>query len=359
MLPGVEGYVALRPCTGSLMGHAAASVEFSRVYRHPVQRWRGWVREEQGGWDLVARTPDLRSSELGVTGYADDITDKVCGENDAQVLASKIRASGEVLAREVAQEGFAMNEDKACNMLVAVGAGSQRVRRELLTGQVHVKGGVALVMRVLGGLLTANLSFTPEREVRIAAAKKGWWSLGGFWKSNASWGVKRAAWVSVVQGAMLSGVTAQLPGARDCEIMDQVLVGFLRKMMGKLATTPKYNASRTFSAISNLNVLAYWRIAPTKVELQIQRIRWYQDWAMYPDAHCQILCAVFGRMRAEHANTIDDTGVLSPTANPWAKRSISHTTLFAHGLAIGESKPVSSMVLARSTLILPTTAQII
>ena len=60
----------------------------------------------------------------------------------------------------------------------------------------------------------------------------------------------------------------------------------------------------------------YWRLLPTTDELMIRRIRWYQSWARYPEAHQQVRASFSGSMG--NNDTLSDTWDLSPQANPWA-----------------------------------------
>eukprot|EP00971_Amphidinium_carterae_P027124 534751-Amphidinium_carterae.2 len=73
-----------------------------------------------------------------------------------------------------------------------------------------------------------------------------------------------------------------------------------------------------FKTWSNARVFAYWRIAPTSVELAMRRLSWLQSMARNPDVHAQTVAALFGQMAAEDRHTLLEDGGLVPAANPYA-----------------------------------------
>eukprot|EP00959_Pyramimonas_sp_CCMP1952_P358857 7514093-Pyramimonas_sp.AAC.1 len=62
-------------------------------------------------------------------------------------------------------------------------------------------------------------------------------------------------------------------------------------------------------------------MVPSKLDLQIRRLRWYQQLAAYPRLHVNVFAAMFGQLRCEAAPTVLPDGTLGRVAdiNPWAQ----------------------------------------
>ena len=71
--------------------------------------------------------------------------------------------------------------------------------------------------------------------------------------------------------------------------------------------------------MSNAAVMTHWRVAPSHIELRLRRLRWLQDMIRQPEAHAQVIAAIWGRLPDEHHDTIDASGRPTEKANPYAK----------------------------------------
>ncbi|CAK0833594.1 unnamed protein product [Prorocentrum cordatum] len=67
-------------------------------------------------------------------------------------------------------------------------------------------------------------------------------------------------------------------------------------------------------------VLAYWKLADTKTELLVRRLRWYQSWASRPWHHAQLLSTLFADLPGINAEAPCTEEGLSQSASPWATR---------------------------------------
>lgn len=75
-----------------------------------------------------------------------------------------------------------------------------------------------------------------------------------------------------------------------------------------------------YKALPSSAAWAFLRLLPSKDELFIRRIKWYQSMARTPSLHSVWFACIFGTFSFESQPTIDDTGNISSTANPWAQQ---------------------------------------
>ena len=73
-----------------------------------------------------------------------------------------------------------------------------------------------------------------------------------------------------------------------------------------------------FKAMTNNEVWIKLGLVPTALEIKVQKLRWLQAMVRHPDAHAQVLGALFAQLRRERTPTLDDEGRLAAGANPWA-----------------------------------------
>ena len=67
-----------------------------------------------------------------------------------------------------------------------------------------------------------------------------------------------------------------------------------RLMEGEASGKKVEEDGLAYSAMSNIEVLAFWGLASAETELRIVRLRWWQSIATEPERHEQILAAMFG-----------------------------------------------------------------
>eukprot|EP00959_Pyramimonas_sp_CCMP1952_P462733 9483737-Pyramimonas_sp.AAC.1 len=110
---------------------------------------------------------------------------------------------------------------------------------------------------------------------------------------------------------------AYIPSDRQLAELQNVLDQLARKAMRGGAHTEQDGVHRAWS---NERVRKYWRLCSLEVELRVRRLKRLQAIARRPERHRQWLAAHFGKMNWEGGTTMDEFGLLSTTANPWAVR---------------------------------------
>ena len=111
--------------------------------------------------------------------------------------------------------------------------------KRILRGEVAISGVAKPSVRHLGGRLNPPNSMVEERRLRVQAMRANWSSLGQFWYSDAPWRTKRTIFMGKVMGAGLTGLETNTLNQRDYEVLNRVLLGFLRSMMQGKAKTIK------------------------------------------------------------------------------------------------------------------------
>ena len=136
-----------------------------------------------------------------------------------------------------------------------------------------------------------------------------------------------------VQGAALENIEAFLPSDKDYEAIDRAIAAVGRRALRGKATKDKLEAGEEKKeAMSTKQVLREWRLATSKTEARVRRLRWYQSWARNPTEHTQELAAVLGDARAEKGKykCLNEDGTLNEEgANPWARRLLEDVEALA------------------------------
>ncbi|CAK0818998.1 unnamed protein product, partial [Prorocentrum cordatum] len=89
-------------------------------------------------------------------------------------------------------------------------------------------------------------------------------------------------------------------------------------MQGRVATRADGDHMKT---MTTEQILAYWRIPETDVEMTIRRLNWYVGWARDPQKHSQELCLLFGSLEVMGCRGGHLHGDVPGTeASPWLRR---------------------------------------
>eukprot|EP00974_Lingulodinium_polyedra_P050754 4882061-Lingulodinium_polyedra.AAC.1 len=120
--------------------------------------------------------------------------------------------------------------------------------------------------------------------------------MGAAWHSRLPYRVKRMMFIAFIVNTMFSGMTAFALSDRHYRSMDKVLVSLLRSLMMGRAAWLTEAGCRT---LTNEQVFKHWRIAPSKVELAVRRLKMLVRWTARPERHCQGVMAVFGNTRLD------------------------------------------------------------
>ncbi len=97
-----------------------------------------------------------------------------------------------------------------------------------------------------------------------------------------------------------------------------------RKLLqGKACKKTEVNGNTEYDGISNIEVLKLLAFAPSHVELQVRRIKWYQSMAKITSDNTTIITAMFAQFPFEpHPTIFDNTLNTSEHQknNPWAEQ---------------------------------------
>eukprot|EP00959_Pyramimonas_sp_CCMP1952_P199704 4177219-Pyramimonas_sp.AAC.1 len=132
--------------------------------------------------------------------------------------------------------------------------------------------------------------------------------MGRFWARNRVWRFTRIVFGAIVQGALLSGLTALVLSEAQELRLDRALIGFARKIMGGDACTKVEEQDEEgrpaldehgkavvrYRALSDTVVFRRVGVAPARVELRVRRLRQHRRWIRYPERRPQEIGAIFG-----------------------------------------------------------------
>ena len=123
----------------------------------------------------------------------------------------------------------------------------------------------------------------------------------------------------MVRGAALSGLEALVFTDTECARLDSTLLRFARKLLRGAACRQTHTDGGVLCrAVPDSDVCRLLRIVPSKLELTIRRLQYWQAVARRPDSHSTVLAAVFGTMRCDARDTVCADGSIADSANPWA-----------------------------------------
>ena len=238
------------------------------------------------------------------------------GDQASAHIVNKLATASQLITQSMQPAGYGMNEDKDNAILSMRGRGS--AARTWLV-QHATRGKAKKRARVLGPQLGYDGKVSVEVSERIKAAKAAWSRSGTIWTKRLSRKIKRCLFTALVQGAALSGLEALILTEKQELAIDKCLVKMLRSLMGG-AQKGKGDDIRIYT---NKEVLRYWRLAPTKVELQVRRIKWYQKIAADPKGARATLACWLGQNKLDNLlgiKRLDDTGWCCSASTPWAWR---------------------------------------
>ena len=134
------------------------------------------------------------------------------------------------------------------------------------------------------------------------------------------------------QGALLSGLESFVLSPTDCRRLDSTLAAMGRIAMMGAATcwTGPHPTS-----LSNVAVLAHWKLLGCEMEMKIRRLRMYQSWALDPQHHCQVLCCLFGVAAFDRDRPPLENGQPTSYASPWVLQLYKDFVWAAGELEVG------------------------
>ena len=127
--------------------------------------------------------------------------------------------------------------------------------------------------------------------------------------------------------ATITGTDAYAASPSELNKLDKNTCEFLRVFSKGRA----YDSSATEShgrSWTNAQLQHKWRVVPTRAEIAIRRIKWWQAMTEHNSAHLQTMAAIWGQLPGE-AQTLTAEGSLSPTVRPFAVAFSEDLHLFA------------------------------
>ena len=111
-------------------------------------------------------------------------------------------------------------------------------------------------------------------------------------------------------GPIVSAAEAILYTPSDWEKFDSVIVQHGRETLNGRATvkTPEPDGITTYRAWTNEEVRRFWRLPKASTEARTRRHKWVQELSARPQAHCQILAALFGDVPRERPTSRELSG---------------------------------------------------
>eukprot|EP00959_Pyramimonas_sp_CCMP1952_P268061 5604857-Pyramimonas_sp.AAC.1 len=183
--------------------------------------------------------------------------------------------------------GYARNQTKQELQMYFHGLGAATRKRWARSHPEFLPGLLKDAMRYLGPMLHANQSVETEVNRRCAACADSFYSLGRVWSLSLPHRWFRILFLSYVQNAALSGIEPLLLAPNHCKKVDGRIARFGRRAMQGRATRTDGDHVKT---MATKQILAYWRIPESDVEMTIRRLSWCVGWARDPQKHSQELC---------------------------------------------------------------------
>ena len=124
---------------------------------------------------------------------------------------------------------------------------------------------------------------------------------------------------AMVRGAALSGLEALVLSDTERARLDSTIRRYARKLLrGAACHKTHTDGGVLYRAVPDGDVCRLLRIVPSKLEVTIRRLQYWQAVARRADSHSAVLAAVFGTMRYDARDTVCADGSIADSANPWA-----------------------------------------
>jgi hypothetical protein len=317
---------------GCLQGHQTAPLKYVRTFSEQVlEPWLRTLKLISTTADYMETTcPDgIIASEQGVmadlsiTVFVDDTALKTVSppNNDAHTLNGMTHIAQATLSEHVATIGGALNEDKTAHVITAAGKNMKKLLYELHHSKKfrRLRGTTEYHTRYLGNRFSASTGTHDDRPYRKRGMEVGWYSMGKFWRQRKTkLRVKTTVFRSRVQSAGLMGQEAYVYLEADAKQIDSTMLKYGRKLLGGGSCIKQRDLKGNIikhRSLTNKEVFAKIKLVPAMLEMRIRRIKWMQAVAKDTSNHIQLLCALFGRMKCENADTVVE-GKLTEYANP-------------------------------------------
>eukprot|EP00929_Paragymnodinium_shiwhaense_P107448 TRINITY_DN7354_c0_g1_i2.p2 TRINITY_DN7354_c0_g1~~TRINITY_DN7354_c0_g1_i2.p2 ORF type:complete len:1276 (+),score=12.13 TRINITY_DN7354_c0_g1_i2:152-3979(+) len=265
--------------------------------------------------------------DVSLSVYADDLSKKLLCSNAAE-LKDRVSEMDQQLGRAMAPLGAFQNRDKTENVPCFVGVGSGGKTRSLFeawrTGCYDNCGRLLREARYLGSRYNMHLGTLDEQRKRLDATRLAWKCMGSFWHS-APVRIALVVFRCMVHGTALSGLVAFCLPKGFTDSIDRQLLRYGRVLLRGKACN-KEGAHPV--SVRNIEVWRFLRLAPTEIEMRIQRLGFYQELVRKRERHGPLLAVLFGFFTNEKFPQYENDGKWIPdNASPWLTqfmRDIEH-----------------------------------
>lgn len=296
------------PRSGSAMGTAEAPRFFLQAFMDAVVPWNIDMRDYTK--NLTMTSPfDLPKTDGTLATYADDLARVLeVPRRTAQEAKEIIDMNNNILDGYLGPCGFGQNRTKQD---IVPSLGKQGMMKRLAN---LVEAKVVPAARHLGGQVTWNNGFAPERDKRLAALRRGWRALGQYWFASTPWGQRRIMIIVRLQGAALTGLESYwTTTASDLKQINNLMLYYLRAILrGK--SYDYHNKVKW----TNEKVWMFWRLCPAEVELRVRRLGWLQHQVRHRQRNAHLLNMVWGMAKFENEPTLRE-GRPTEDCNPMAR----------------------------------------
>eukprot|EP00959_Pyramimonas_sp_CCMP1952_P178586 3732823-Pyramimonas_sp.AAC.1 len=142
--------------------------------------------------------------------------------------------------------------------------------------------------------------------------------MGKFWAKCRDYTTRRMLFMSMVQGALYSGMECFTLTSSEHGQFDRFLLGKIRKLMHGTGCKKQVNNGVTrYTAADSQQVWRWIRLAPSQIELRIRRLQFWQRVSRFPHDHNQLLATMFGQAPWEEEPMVDAAGKITGNPHKW------------------------------------------
>ena len=313
VLDASDGPIYLHQRNGVPQGHSMATELFNRGYWVSVSKFDAFTSEHN---PLLLGEHPTSKQLVNCTNklFVDDLASLLAHRQHLPLLDTAKKSAAQ-LDQDLWFLRMVQNSNKAQTLLHLHGLNAHHNTRTIIT--CELLQGCQKEARYLGPHLQWQGHYTPERHRSIRAAQRAFYEFRAVWSKSFDLDFKLLMFRSIYIGTLFSGVIAFALSESDYKAFDSAIAFYGRKLMrGKACEkTAQPDGSIKHKSLTNRQVCEWLRIAPSKIELTIQRLHWFQTVLKAPIKHAQYLTAMFGTFPFER-------NVCHNLANghPWIKQ---------------------------------------
>ncbi|CAK0820009.1 unnamed protein product [Prorocentrum cordatum] len=315
-----EGILRMKTGQGVLIGDSVGPPLFLEVFSPVALQWA--VADSMRPDTEMLEVRSIVSQmvlDLSLTKDADDLCKRFVSWCHNTVVANH-KASDSLLDRLLEPRGYAQNITKQHTMCAFRGPGARAQTRAFYGNKLAVRGNCSVVARYLGPMLHYRGAQALELKARVAAAARGFWEMGRFWKSEASVETVRQVFRSKVLGTLLSWAAAVVPTSSWLSTLRRAAIRLGRSALGARATR-SYLAEEGYQhrAMPTQIIRQMLQMADVEQEIRAMRLGFYIRMLRQPLDHEIEPTALFGQLpfALEEIRLAD--GRLGPGASPMAR----------------------------------------